>query len=118
MKKLEFTTGKGRFVVVDESELPKIDQLLIGKDDKFIKLSEITEEQAREIIEHAGSPWYGHKDFTNPHNWFSNPLDSLHSLIKSKGWFTSNPFEKFADECGCEEAESRTLHNPVIFKIK
>ena len=64
MKKLEFKTSKGRFLVVDAINNANIHT--------GIKLSEITEEQASEIV---GS------------------IEELHSLLKSKGIkITNNPY--------------------------
>ena len=66
-------------------------------------------------------------------NTLFNASDSLRSLIQSKGWYLfDNPIKhpndipihdlegksylyQFAD---WQQAESRTLNNPVIFKIK
>lgn len=59
-------------------------------------------------------------------NTLFNASDSLSSLIQSKGWYLfdnpiivpmhkSNNIKEMADYI---EAEARTLHNPVIFKIK
>ena len=92
MKKLEFETNKGRFVLVDNPLLPQAMSITT----KYIKLSEITEEQASEIAEESLD---SHLDtFYKCYNlneveeveWeddfiYTSAIDSLHSLLKSKG---------------------------------
>nr|WP_317633077.1 hypothetical protein [uncultured Flavobacterium sp.] len=96
MKKLEFETSKGRFVIKGLNFIPL--------NCNGIKLSEITEEQASEVV---GS------------------IKELHSLLKSKGiylfenpygeWFSD--FKNANDELDWQLAEQKTFYNPYIFKL-
>lgn len=100
MKKLEFKTSKGSFMLVDSIEI------------EGIKLSEITEEQASEIVDKK----IGYKNYLESTDVISNyscvtATKSLHSLIKSKGaYLYENPHNTV-------EAEQKTFYNPVIFKL-
>lgn len=69
MKTLEFETNKGKFVLVDNPILP----MSLSVTSKYIKLSEITEEQASEVIGYEISKVAKY-----------NKLQ-LHSLIESNG---------------------------------
>lgn len=154
IKKLEFTTSKGMFVIIDEpiergKEISTAllcnqnfgleefrNSLLIGR------LKDLTEEQASEIVDKSWDsgiktttryPNYETNDWSY-YGSFGNSLTSLHSLIKSNGWYLENPrqstkptddlsfYDSQDDMEKCitdwQQAESRTLHNPVIFKIK
>lgn len=77
MKKLEFETSKGRFVVKDLRFIPL--------DCNGIKLSEITEEQAREIVELKEDRFQDYNHISCCDRWCNTAIESLHSLLKSKG---------------------------------
>lgn len=122
IKKLEFETSKGRFVVEEASDKN------LGR----ILLKHITEEQASDIVD-------SEYNISNYVQYNPTAIYRLHSLIKSKGWYLENPygnepirptvsgserhkqivhFDFFKQKSAWQEAESRTLHNPVVFKIK
>jgi|SRR5690606_6287752 len=101
MKTLEFETSKGRFLLVDNPLLPQAMSITT----KYIKLSEITEEQASEIVDSDDE--YGVIMYQNYQTasmqYFDEQItaiESLHSLLKSKGIL-----------------EQKTFYNPYIFKI-
>ena len=83
---IQFKTEKGEFVLVDVSTIGAIPYVKLLVNNKLIcEISEATEEDARNLLKFIGAPWYGYKDYTNTHNWFHTALDSLHSLLTSKG---------------------------------
>lgn len=104
MKKLEFETSKGRFVVldVDYNSMTFVRILdtataCLGSEELFdykksFKLSEITEEQVSEILEEfhknnfgtIKNPDYGFYDYNKNNFHLSSSIESLHSLFKSK----------------------------------
>lgn len=89
MKKLEFETSKGRFLVSESDE--HYDYRFIGL------LSRITEEQASEIV---GS------------------IKELHSLLKSKGvHLFENPYKDCEDKDLEWLNNELTFYNPYIFKL-
>lgn len=114
MKKIEFETSKGKFVVFDEKEFTVFNQCTV--DDKWIVYGEIydynshsfikdiTEEQASDIIEERElSSWHKKREFLKYYDYTSrnefgisflkSAIDSLHSLIKSEGYYLfENPF--------------------------
>ncbi len=140
MKKLEFTTGKGRFVIMDVKD---VDYDVLGINghelEKIGYLDELTEEQAIDIVDKSWDsgikittkyPNYETNDWSY-YGSFGYALDSLHSLIKSKWWYLEkNPVQESIKhlpekeqhyrqlDADWQQAESLTLHNPVIFKIK
>lgn len=122
-------------MIVDKNSLDKVaGQAFVDMYGDYTPLNEITEEQAGQIVD---SIEYDENirlfsDYLS-NEWITSAIKSLHSLIKSKGWFTSNPVsldrEKMYRDLGdtftadgilksWQQAESRTLHNPVIFKVK
>lgn len=118
MKKLEFETSKGRFVIVDSTTLDKVSgQALVDEYGDYIILSEITEEQASEIVFRIGH-------HSNDH-LIPSAKQILHSLLKSKGiylfenpygeWFSD--FKNANDELDWQLAEQKTFYNPYIFKL-
>lgn len=115
MKKFEFETSKGRFLVSESDE--HYDYRFIGL------LSRITEEQASEIVqidEHFhGKDYY--KNYINNNKNFLNPIESLHSLLKSKGiHLFENPYEgilRFEFPTPYKKSEQKTFYNPYIFKL-
>lgn len=143
IKKLEFETRKGKFLIV-ENNLSILIQILHYLYQRIGLLSGLTEEQASEIVDSLtwnftnGTSGKSYRNYLAKSEFDFQPvvptaLESLHSLIKSKGWFTSNPIQstkppddlRFYDnqedmeKCITDwhEAESRTLHNTVVFKI-
>lgn len=137
MKALEFETSKGRFVLVDnnqddESVIDFLKKVDYGSYMNRIKLSEITEKQASDIVDDPVK-------FFNPTNpycaedvvyinytsgtGFWTAIESLHSLFKSKGiYLFENPYKEKQDkdlETWYEETwyEQKTFYNPYIFKL-
>lgn len=127
MKILEFETSKGRFLVSESDE--HYDYRFIGL------LSRITEEQAKEIVDeflfnaNDGSD-YGdekvYKDYVTDEIYLTNPIESLHSLLKSKGiHLFSNPVPEpcmkgYIDDSWINDynkSEQKTFYNPYIFII-
>jgi len=63
-------------------------------------LSDITEEQAAEIVDKerfiVDGPDLGFRNYIgNKYDWFGTALESLHSAIKADGWYIGeNPYAK------------------------
>lgn len=161
MKKLEFETSKGKFVLVDlpsyeeiekELQIFGYDQGLTNEDlnnyfrhilpdfNISYKLSEITEEQASQIVDEYRR---GYKNYTwrNPKlggqqvamvisDYHRKAIDSLSSLFDSKGiYLYENPHPRryimaMTDKGIIDttdklylEAEEKTFYNPFIFKL-
>lgn len=143
MKKLEFETSKSRFVVIDNNQddnmvIQFLKDIPYGSYMNRIKLSEITEDQASEIVDEPVK-------FFNPTNpycvedvvyinynsgkGFWTAIESLHSLLESKGiHLFKNPYTNSTDLNSSffsmqedfnkeKEAEQKTFYNPYIFKM-
>lgn len=149
MKKLEFETSKGRFLIIDlpidyhvqnntvyyVTESTKDTFLLpVGESYSINWLKEITEEKASEIVDNpfelevADYTALVFKDYEDDENTYSSSIDSLYSLLFSKGvHLFENPLkntysiqslegsQKHRDQI--KEAEQKTFYNPYIFKI-
>lgn len=99
MKSIEFETSKGRFMTANEEDLVFKDKNGITYAyhngyliDWFsrIKLSEITEEQASEVIKmtwiNDNIKFCKYKNYIQDGKGsYSSAIESLHSLLKSKG---------------------------------
>lgn len=134
MNKIEFETSKGSFVLIDESELTKIDKIIVSNDNDFIKLSEITDKQASEVVDSFdlfGNINVGYKNYSEEEPVLNTAKESLHSLLKSKGvYLFENPiihpndmgiqpasFSWYLEqENQHNEAELKTFYNPYLFK--
>lgn len=112
MKKFEFETSKGKFVLVD------------GYVENGIDLKQITEQQASEIV-HNKHPisggfvnYFESTSLITSYSCFS-AIQSLHSLLKSKGvHLFKNPFLDFETlDPSAVYAEQNTFYNPHIFKL-
>lgn len=135
MKKLEFETSKGRFVVSDERYYLKNEfgiktacsnGVKQFEFEKFIEFSRITEEQASEIVDYSilknlySSYNYG---VTTNSFVYKTAIESLHSLLKSKGiHLYENPYPDAGlipsyEQKLYREAEQKTFYNPYIFKL-
>lgn len=120
MKKLEFETSKGSF--------------LLNEEGKGISLKEITEKKASEIVDeflfnaNDGSDYVDqevYKNYITDEIYLTNPKESLHSLLESRGiYLYEKPYlpeelinnqEAFIADL---KAEQKTFYNPYIFKIK
>ncbi len=170
MKVKEFKTSKGEFVLVDlpnaihvmkhngyivQSCSSKLDCLnkcnridngdvkgflYIGNTEGDFKLSDITEQQAIEIVDsrfifqtqYIKDMLHCYLDYENNDWVYKEALPSLHSLIKSKGiYLYENPLgnlkvykknfkghDMFYSNYTAkwQEAEQKTFYNPYIFK--
>lgn len=93
--------------------------------DNGISLKTISEAQASEVVSRSiHTSLFAHyvKDIPVNTYCYTSPIQSLHSLIKSKGvWLFGNPVENWKDEVyfntTMEEAEEKTFYNPILFKI-
>lgn len=112
MKKLEFKTSKGSFLLSDENyylvneravKTAYLNNVKQFEYVSFIRLSEITEQQASEIVDKK----IGYKNYLESTDVISNyscvtAIKSLHSLLKSKGvYLYENPVYKdveYSDE--------------------
>lgn len=142
MKELKFKTSKGEFKVVDEKDYKVFHLMLTMNGPEAISLKEITEEQASDIADefkyHPTLIKKVFKDYLNEDFYLESAIESLHSLLKSKGiHLFENPIEEpnindfkstpFCESGNCEsyrdlvaehrEAEEKTFYNPYIFKL-
>lgn len=117
MKKFEFETSKGKFLLVDEKDYPVFHVMIETNGFNFYSLKEITEEQASEIVD-ANMFFNGIlvKDII-----YKTAIESLHSLLKSKGiHLFENPYDgilKLEFPTPYWIAEQKTFYNPYIFKL-
>ncbi len=123
MKKLEFETSKGRFLLIDQEPcgkviLPSCSHIEIGR------LKQITEEQASDIVDLFNLyPKNHYQDYERLECGYSSSIISLHSLLRSKGiYLFKNPYPDAglipsAGQQLYREAELKTFYNPVIFKL-
>ena len=132
MKKLEFTTSKGEFILQDcpkellEFTFSESTRLVINgiKYKPFGVVKHMTEEQFAEVVdsfELYGNINVGYKNYTEEEPVLDTAKESFESLIKSLRWYLfENPIENWKDEMyyetTIEEAESKTLYNPIILK--
>src|SRR5690606_32239073 len=105
IKKLEFETSKGKFVVEEASDKN------LGR----VLLKHITEEQASDIVDTFFGTFYTFDGWGAS----EDAKLTLECLIKSKGWYLfDNPYKDWLNTDDYDEAEQKTFYNPVIFKIK
>lgn len=124
MKKLEFTTSKGEFILEEASD-KNLGRVLV----KYM-----TEKQFAEVLDrsvHTGL--FAHYVTNIPVNTYcyKSGLESFESLIKSLGWYLfDNPkgkehpdWRKYASTKQYQQhsmdwiqAESKTLYNPILLK--
>ena len=147
MKELRIETSKGRFVVIDKNQDwcfgEKFNYFGENKHDAFnikdinlcfsfskcFKLSEITEDQARNIVDLKGDRFQDYNHVSCCDRWCNTAIESLHSLLKSKGvHLFENNYKKSTDLNSSffsiqedfnkeKEAEEKTFYNPYIFKL-
>lgn len=132
MKELKFKTSKREFIIYDKVDITQTQLIFFNQ--YGIKLSEITEEQASEIVdEFKYHPTLIKKvfiDYLNGDFYIDTAIESLHSLLKSKGiHLFENPIDLEEQlDCNCDmcyqkledafnEAEQKTFYNPYIFKL-
>lgn len=103
MKKIEFKTSKGEFVLVEKDENGK----LIHPNCEHVeygRISEITEQKASEIVDESiFTGLFAHyvKDIPVNTYCYKNALDSFHILLESLGVLWENPYQSDWDEL-CE----------------
>lgn len=146
MKKIEFETSKGSWLVLDSKDAPSsfnrylrdIEKELRVRLTEGYKLSEITEEQVSDIVD---EPLFGkhYRDYTFIPTLddsyagefrLNTAIESLHSLLKSKGiHLFENPHPRryimaMTDKGIVDtteklylESEQKTFYNPYIFKL-
>jgi len=122
MKKLEFETSKGRFVVSDERHYLKnefgiktayLNGVKQFEFEKFIELNRITEEQASEIVDYGviieevqgGGLYEMYYDYElGRYSLGKSQIESLHSLLQSKGiHLYDNPVDLNEQlDCNCD----------------
>lgn len=108
MKELKFKTSKGRFVIKDLNFIPL--------NCNGIKLSEITEKQASEIVDLKGDRFQDYNHVSCCDRWCNTAKESLHSLLKSKGiHLFENPND--SDYFTNRSTEQKTFYKPYIFKL-
>ena len=126
MKKLELKTSKGEFIIEEASD-KNLGRFLV---------KHMIEEQFAEVVdsfELFGNINVGYKNYTEEEPVLDTAKQSFESLIKSLGWYLfENPLDstKYLFEEGkdqnkffvrlpkrrWQEAESKTLYNPVLLK--
>lgn len=121
MKKLEFTTSKGSFILVDLSEVETANYLVHTNVDSIIcNVKNMTEEHFSDIVdsfELFGNINVGYKNYAEEEPVLDTSKESFESLVKYLGWYLfENQYSNFADEMVCQEAESKTLYNPILLK--
>lgn len=140
MKKLEFETSKGNFVLldVDYNSMTFVRILdtctaCLGSEEIFdytesFKLSEITEEKASEVVDDKeGNSFTDYEvDPTENEGYYykHTAIESLQSLIKSKGiHLYENPYKDVGlmpsyEQKLYRDANYLTFYNPYLFKLK
>ena len=115
MKKLEFTTGKGEFIL-EEASYKNLGRVLV----KYM-----TEEQFAEVVGLPLPSFEVDEETCSVTRYEISSKQSFESLIKSLGWYLwENPVPPYAPNDAdfhesakkWFEAESKTLYNPVLFK--
>lgn len=96
----EIKTSKGEFVVVDATTLDKVSgQALVDEYGDYIILSEATEEDASKVVDTKDVNLSSldcdyadilYRDYTCNKIGFKSAIDSLNSLLKSKGIDVNN----------------------------
>lgn len=145
MKKIEFKTSKGSFVLVDLSEVEAANYLTNVNANSIIgNIKGMTEERFAEVVDTAA--FLANKVFYKNYgdfkaidfrdiveNSFSSPRKSFESLVRSLGWYLlENPLDstKYLFEEGkdqnkffvrlpkrkWQEAESKTFYSPILLK--
>lgn len=119
MKKIEFKTGKCEFDLLDGARTYTLGLMKNTGGLKGIYLAHITEGEASRLVDNlkaGGYENYQKEGYVS----FPSAIESLHSLIKSKGvHLYENPY---SNTIGIVEfdyhrnrAEQKTFYNPVIF---
>ena len=112
MKKLEFKTSKGEFILEEASD-KNLGRVLV----KYM-----TEEQFAEVIDKLewSDGYFMYYRYDKSVHSFSETWtakQSFESLIKSLGWYLwENPNDKQCGTIEWQEAESKTLYNPILLK--
>lgn len=134
MKRLDLTTSKGKFAIIDCDDEGKVKH----PPEENIEISRIinlTEEQAAEIVDssiHTGLFAHYVEDIPVNTYCYEQALDSLVILIESKGYHLfTNPIQYIPDKITDNhtnldsqelitkyyDAKDKVLVNPIIFKL-
>lgn len=120
MKELNFKTSKGEFILLDGDADGRIKLPTNIEYQELGRVKYMTKEQFYKVLDnsiHTGLFAHYVKDVPVNTYCYLSGMDSLHSLVNSLGWYLwDNPYSNFADETGCQEAESKTLYNPILLK--
>ena len=118
MKKLEFKTSKGEFIIEEASDKN------LGR----VLVKHMTEEKFTEVVdklEWSDGYFFMHYRYDKSLHSFSETWtakQSFESLIKSLGWYLfENPFSSGGlchSTKDWKEAESKTFYNPILLKKK
>lgn len=136
MKKLEFKTSKGKFILLDVDTDGLIKLPTDIEYQELGRVKDMTEEQFAEVVEmqrifnstnHYCIDDIVYKNYID-YEWMHSPREYFQSLIISIGWYLfENPIKKYRHqyeqmiakwqyEIDCKEAESKTLYNPILLK--
>lgn len=127
MKELKFTTSKGEFLLLDGKDTitERLAELL-KEYDHYSVVKEMSEEQFEEVLDrsfHTGLFAHYVKDIPVNIYCYKSGLESLESIIKSLGWYlfenpvSENPSKEcMGDALSWDQAESKTLYNPILTK--
>ena len=83
MKELKFKTSNGEFLVVDGNDYRYPHYMFTKFGLRYVVVSEITEEQASNIVESNIAGRF--LSYDSLYENYRNSIESLHSLLKSKG---------------------------------
>ena len=141
MKKLEFKTSKGEFILLDCDTDGRIKLPTDIEYQELGRVKDMTEEQFAEVVDNRlvfQSQYI--KDMLNCYTNYSDPTfvftsakESFESLVKSLGWYLwENPLDSTKYLFGegkdqnnffvrlpkrkWQEAESKTLYSPILLK--
>lgn len=135
MKKLEFKTSKGDFILIDiigEESAMYLTSLLLDDESQIEvlgKVKNMTEEQFAEVV-HYSEEFLGYIDYGGHTDYATveTSKESFESLVKSLGWYLwENPegvsYSKMNDSemdyrsfLSWHEAKSKTFFNPILLK--
>lgn len=125
MKRIDFKTSKGEFLLVD---MHGIDYTIIGINgievENLFYLKEATDQESISVVDSLGDGLYSNYFYKDPTTKpLKDPKVSLHSLVSSLAGvhLYENPYDDVglvpsAAQLVYREAEQNTFYEPVIFK--
>lgn len=125
MKELNIITSKGNFILVDDE--PNLKKFIPWDLCTLVGVVKyMTEQHFSEVVdsfELFGNINVGYKNYAEEEPVLDTAKESFSSLVKSLGWYLwRNPVsEKPSKECmgdalTWQQAESKTLYNPILLK--